>query len=108
MKKMHPAGHRVLVKLKPTTKKEEEVTESGIIIERKINVAAHQRAEQEAIIIEVGPNAWKDFSGGEPWAKVGDTILISKYSGEDKDDLEEGSIFRIINDEDVLAIIEEV
>lgn len=106
--KIHPAGHRVLVRLK-NERINEEKTDSGIIVKIKDakTVEAEQYATQEAIIEELGINAYKAFDSGEPWCKVGDTVLIAKYSGENREDPESGVIYRVINDEDVIAILED-
>lgn len=105
MLKITPVGHRVLVKLSPV--EEEEKSEGGIIIASGAPRDARRRATQEATVVKLGANAFKDFSDGEPWCSVGDLVLIAKYSGEDREDKETGDIFRIINDEDIFAIVEE-
>lgn len=101
--KITPCGHRVLVKLKVF----EEKTESGIIIATEDMKDAHQRAMQEAYVVSLGPTAFKDFGNGSPWCRVNDLVLISKYSGEDRIDPDTKEVYRIINDEDVFAILEE-
>ena len=103
MSKLRPAGHRVLVRLKPI----EEVSKAGIILHLETAKAIHQKATQEATIISLGPTAYRGFDDGTPWCKPGDLVLIAKYSGEDRENPETKEIFRIINDDDVLAIIEE-
>lgn len=107
--KIKPAGHRVLVRLKETSKELEEKSEGGIIVEVKDNdkVEAEQRATQEAYVERLGFTAFKAFDDGEPWCKVGDLVIITRYSGEDREDPKSGEVYRIINDEDVIAIIEE-
>lgn len=71
--------------------------------------------EQEAMCIayveQVGRTAYKAYDDGEAWCKKGDLVLISKYSGSLVDqetmqligvtDLDQESVYRVINDEDV-------
>lgn len=100
--KLHPAGHRVLVKLPDI----EEKTESGLIVSWGEKSIADQKSTQIAEVIEIGPNAFRAFDDGEPWCKVGDMVFVAKYSGEDRKDPDSGAVFRIINDEDIFAIVE--
>ena len=102
-----PAGYRVLVRLKKTDKKVDEVSEGGIILETNVDVEAHQYATQEAYVEKLGITAFKSFDEGDPWCKVGDLVLIAKYSGENRKDLKTGEIYRVINDQDIIAILEE-
>lgn len=55
-------------------------------------------AEQQAIIIAIGSEAWKEES--QPRAAVGDTVMISKYAGtlvRGKD----GKQYRAVNANDI-------
>lgn len=94
-------GHRILIEPEHL----EEVTESGIIL----NVGDDWKREKAATvigtIISIGDTAWKDFSDGKPWAKVGDRIYYARYSGKTIEDGEDQYV--IINDEDVQCIIQE-
>lgn len=91
-------GHRVLVK--PASV--EKTTASGIIIADTTH-EKNQRDQQKGTVIQIGPNAWKAFDDGSPWAAVGDLVLFSRYGGKIvKDGNEE---FRILEDEDIVAII---
>ena len=99
--KIIPCGHRVVVKLK----KIEETTKSGIIIDTGENLKRQQYGVEEAFVESLGPTAFRAFDDGEPWCKVGDLVAIVKYSGKDYKDGDD--IYRIINDEDIMAIIEE-
>lgn len=100
IKKVLPAGHRVLVKPDPI----EKVSEGGIIIQYE-NKNRVEEAQVTGTVVEVGPQAWKDFSDGTPWAKNGDRVLFAKYGGYAIEIEEE--YHRIMNDEDITAIIEE-
>ena len=101
--RIKPCGHRVLVKLKQF----EEVSQGGIIISTGEDINRQRFAMQEAVVEALGPTAFKAFDDGVPWCSVGDKVLIVKYSGEDREDPETGIIFRIVNDDDICAILEE-
>ena len=93
-------GHRVLIEPEHL----EEVTESGIVL----NVGEDWKREKAATVIgkivSVGPTAWKDFSDGWPWAKVGDRVYYARYSGKTVVDGDDE--FVICNDEDVICVIQ--
>lgn len=62
-----------------------------------------QQAQVRARMVAVGGNAFEDWRGDIP--KPGDMVVIAKYSGlifEDGD-----NSYRIINDKDVAAILED-
>lgn len=94
------------MKLRKIDQEEYTTTDSGLItaVRTKSRIEREQRATQEAYVIECGPSAFKAFDDGEPWCKVGDCVLISKYSGDDLDDIEDDEIYRVINDRDIEAI----
>ncbi len=94
-----PGGHRVLVR----PEKVEEVTESGIVIPKTIQ-ANEQRHVTKGEVLEIGSTAWKEF-GDEDWCKVGDTVVFAKYGGLTVEDEETGEELRILNDEDVVAVL---
>lgn len=93
-----PAGHRVLIKPEIV----EEKTSTGIYLPQTTK-DREQQATMRGEVVEVGENAWKAFDDGRPWAKVGDRVVFRKYAGEK---IPEGDTeYRVVNDEDVLAII---
>jgi len=58
-------------------------------------------------ILKVGPDAYKDkerFPNG-PWCKEGDWVIIAKYAGS-RITIEGGEL-RIINDDEILATIDD-
>jgi co-chaperonin GroES (HSP10) len=61
--------------------------------------------ETRAVVIAVGPIAWK----GEPVprAMVGDKVLITKYCGAILIGPKDEKQYRMVNDEDIFARIEE-
>lgn len=93
-----PAGHRVLIKPEIV----EEKTSGGIILAQTTK-DREQQATMRGVVVEVGENAWKAFDDGRPWAKVGDKVVFRKYAGEKIPEGDEE--YRVVNDEDVLAII---
>jgi len=101
--KIIPTGHRVLVALKPI----EETSKGGIVITMEHNREREQRAMTEATVVSLGPNAYKAFDDGKPWCKKGDKVLVTKYCGEDREDPETGMMYRVVNDDDILAILED-
>ena len=101
MKIKYPCGHRVAVKLK----KIEDVTESGIVISTGSQKTREQYGTEEAYVEMIGKTAFKAFDDGEPWCEVGDLVAITKYSGKDYE--HEDDIYRVINDEDIMAVLEE-
>ena len=97
---IRPAGHRVLVKVQEA----ETVTAAGIIIPDAIS---ERQAEANVFgeIVAVGPTAWRAFDDGQPWAKVGDLVAFAKYGGFVIEDPDTKERFRLLNDEDVTAVI---
>lgn len=97
---IQPAGHRVLVRVDETEKR----TKNGLIIPDSVRDRETQ-AQIFGELIAVGPNAWKAFDAGEPWAFVGDRVAIAKYGGFIIKDPETGEEFRLLNDEDICAVL---
>lgn len=95
---LKPLGRAVLIKPYDV----EEKTKGGIILanqQRKMD----QMAEQRAIVVEVGPEAWCDEK--EPRAKAGDKILYSKYAGYVAKGTMDEVDYRCINDRDIFMQI---
>jgi len=95
-----PAGHRVLVRVEEA----ETVTQGGIIITKTI-ADKNTEANIFGTLVAIGDNAWKSFDSGEPWAAVGDRVAIAKYGGFVIEDPDTKEIFRLLNDEDICAVI---
>ncbi|MGI6777977.1 MAG: co-chaperone GroES [Acetivibrionales bacterium] len=90
-----PLGERVVIKMLET----EETTKSGIVLP-----GSAKEKPQVAEIIAVGPGGIVDGKEVKMEVKVGDKVLISKYSGtEVKLDNEE---YTILKQSDILAIVE--
>lgn len=90
-----PLADRVVVKRVAA----EETTKGGIIL-----TSAAKEQPQIAEVVAVGPGGIVEGNEVKMYLKVGDKVIISKYSGNEvKLDGEEYSILR---QSDVLAIVE--
>jgi len=96
-----PILHRIILKLDSI----EEVTAGGIVIPKEF-VDKERKAVEIGTIISMGDTVFKDYGGSIDTVKVGDRVLIAKYSGKDVEDID-GTKYVVINDEDVLVIIKE-
>ena len=93
--KIKPLGDRVVIKMVEA----EETTKSGIIL-----TAAAQEKPQVAEDVAVGPGGIVDGKEVKMELKVGDKVLMSKYSGTQvKLDGEE---YTILSQSDILATVE--
>lgn len=104
-----PVGHRVLVKQEKYDEHDEvfkSARSAGIEIIKDQGVR-YQASVDKGVIVAVGTTAWKDF-GGEPWAKVGDTVSFAKNAGKTiEDPNDKDTPYVILNDEDIVAVIKE-
>jgi len=98
-----PCGHRVLVR--PDKVEERTRGGSGLFIPAQSR-DREQYAMTFGAILAVGPTAWKAFDDGKPWAKVGDRVSYAKYGGFIIEDPETKEHYRLLNDEDVIAVVE--
>ena len=99
-----PVGHRVLVKF----------DEAELETEWGFQVVADKKLENAAMIsgklIAVGDQAWKAFGPnftGEPWAQPGDRVYFAQYAGKSVTDPSTGEEYKIMNDDDITAVIAE-
>lgn len=95
-----PAGHRVLVKVEEA----EKVTKGGIVIPDHLQ-DRNTEASTIGTIVAVGPTAWQAFDDGTPWAQVGDRVAFAQYGGKKITDPETDETYRILNDEDIIAVV---
>lgn len=95
---IQPTEYRVLVKPDPVEKK----TASGIVLPESVT-EREEMAQQKGELIAVGGNAFEDWN--EPKPKIGDRVLFGKYKGFEAED--EGEKYRLCNDKDITAILEE-
>ncbi|MDP4181609.1 MAG: co-chaperone GroES [Bacillota bacterium] len=93
--KIKPLGERVVIKMLES----EETTKSGIVLP-----GSAKEKPQVAEIVAVGPGAVVEGKEIKMEVKVGDKVLISKYSGtEVKFD---GQEYTILKQSDILAVVE--
>lgn len=92
-------GHYVLIKPDPV----ERTSNAGIIMQTESEAKKESRARVIGTIAQLGPFAWDDDP--EPWAKVGDKTLYSKYGGTFVTDPESGVEYVVLNDVDIVAVI---
>ena len=94
-----PVGRAVLVQHYTQERKE-----SAIILMEDTK-ERDQMIEQRAVVIAVGPSAWRDED--QPRAVPGQKVLISKYAGYLAKGTLDGKPYRFINDRDIFAVIED-
>jgi chaperonin GroES len=96
--KIRPVGDRILVEAVP--EKEEKGKKGGIIIPDTA-----KEKPMESVVVAVGTGKTDDDGKKVPFeVKKGDRILVNKYGGtEIKLD---GKEYKILNSDDVLAVIE--
>ena len=95
--KLRPLGDRVVLKLEEV----QEQTKSGIIL-----AGSAKEKPQTAKVIAVGPGGLVDGNQVEMHVKVGETVLINKYTasmGEIKLDDEE---LLVVRQSEILAVVE--
>ena len=90
-----PLADRVLIKMKEG----EEKTQSGIILS-----GATKEKPQIAEVIAVGPGEKIEGILQEMYVKVGDNVIINKYSGTEVK--YEGEEYIIVKQNEILAIVD--
>ena len=93
--KIRPLADRVVIKFLEA----EETTKGGIIL-----TSSAQEKPQVAEICAVGPGGVVDGKEIKMEVKLGDKVLISKYSGTEVK--LEGEKYTIVRQSDILAIVE--
>ena len=88
-------GHRVV--LKPFI---ETMSKGGIAIPRDERTQAINTDKGE--VVHIGPSAWYD-KPEKPNLKPGDTVYYAKYGAKMIKDEENGAMFILCNDEDILV-----
>jgi co-chaperonin GroES (HSP10) len=101
---LKPLGRAVLVE-----HYEPERVGSLIVMPESVHVRTLM-VEQRAVVIEVGPEAWKEERGWSglikrPRARPGDLVLISAMAGYMAQGTADGRQYRLVNDRDVFAKI---
>jgi hypothetical protein len=105
-KNLSVSGHRVKVRLLGG-----ETTFSGSCIYKPDDVLMQEKNHgQEAIVLEIGPQAFQIFGSGDqkgiPWCAVGDKVLIVKNNSVKQDDCmdEEDKMIRVTLDENIIGV----
>lgn len=107
-KKLSVRGHRIKVKVLDVGEKF-----GGSVIYKPDTVLEQDRsAVQEAIVLEVGHQAFQIYGDGDqkgvPWCKVGDHVLMTRYEAMKQADCtdEEDSKIRVTLDENIIGVFE--
>ena len=96
-----PVLHRIILKLDSI----EEVTASGIVIPKDL-IEKERKAVEIGTVVSIGETAFKDYGGSIDTIKIGDRVIIAKYSGKEIKDIDETQ-YVVINDEDCLVVIKD-
>ena len=92
---LKPLADRVLVKVD----EEEKKTKGGILL-----TDTAQKKSQKGTVIAIGSGKMLDNGVRTPFeVKVGDRVLLAKYSGVDIE--EEGENYLLLSERDILAIL---
>ena len=92
-----PLGDRVVVK----QLKKEEVTASGIVLPDTMD----KEKKSEAQVVAIGPGKMLESGQRAPMhVAVGQTVLIKSWGGDEVEYNKEQ--YKIVNEEDILAILE--
>jgi chaperonin GroES len=92
---IRPLGDRVVIKKLEA----EETTKSGIVLP-----GTAKEKPQEAEVVAVGPGGIVDGKEVKMEVKVGDKVIISKYSGTEVK--YNGEEYTIVKQDDILAVVE--
>jgi chaperonin GroES len=95
-----PVGNRIVVRLK----EKETTTTTGIIISANTG----EKEQQYGTIVALGTG--KSNEGETPsdlGLAVGDTVLFSKFGGEEVNDDATGQMFKVLKASDIVAIVKE-
>lgn len=99
---MKVVGDRVLIAPKDLKRK----SDSGLIeLAYGDTEKAHKMATQEGTIVQLGPEAYKEYSA--PWVRPGDEVIFAQYAGKFVEDPETKESYIVINDIDVQVITKE-
>lgn len=61
--------------------------------------------EARAVVVEIGPTAWHDEP--RPRCAVGDKVMVSQFAGKILRGPLDDNLYRIVNDRDIYATIQE-
>ena len=98
-------GWRVLIKspkveeVDPTFKRAKA---AGIALPETDEMRRENGAVSEGVVVSIGDYCW---DGKDPWCKVGDKIIHSKWAGKKVKDPENNEVYTLLNDQDILCVI---
>lgn len=96
---LRPLGVAVLVKDYRPERKYGKIVLPDNVSERQSMV------DSRVEVVAVGPGAWKDEDA--PRAKVGDVVLVSKFSGYMAGGAD-GDLYRVVNDRDIFLSLDPI
>lgn len=116
--KIGPLGHRVLVRKANIDERDpvfRRARESGIVLAETDDHRRREAGVDRGWVVAIGDEAFKSFyrnshgslDGFKPWVKEGDYIAFAKYGGMPIANPDSEDIFIVMNDEDVVALLEE-
>lgn len=100
-----PVGHRILVLVDTLGEDGSKIQKKGsVITTHSTDDFEREREFQEmGTVVALGPSAYNMAEHGEPWVEIGDHVLYKKYDGKKYLDEDTGKLYRIINDDAVIA-----
>jgi co-chaperonin GroES (HSP10) len=107
--------HRVLLKREVpvdtnAVKTKNELSRLGLAIpesykeDMELKALRENASMDKGYVVAIGQTAFKDY-GIECPIKIGDYISFAKFGGKEITDPEDGEVYVVINDEDVVAIL---
>jgi co-chaperonin GroES (HSP10) len=93
-----PLGHAVLIRHYTPERKNSIIEIPDAVNSRDLMV------EQRAVVVEVGAHCWPEEP---PRAKPGDKVYISRMAGHMVVGVKDGEQYRLVNDRDIFARIED-
>lgn len=95
------AGDRVLIEIQgmKDIPKTERIVIPDMVTER------HSLGSEIGYVVDIGKDAYVRKSCTEPYCLPGDYVLITQYSGKEYKHPETGKLYRIVKEDDVVAVI---
>ena len=98
-------GHRIIVLVDELGEEGSKSQKLGSVITTHSTDDFEREMEfqEKGTVVDIGPAAYNMPHHGDAWVAIGDHILYKKYDGKKYRDEETDKLYRIINDEDVIA-----